>query len=233
MKWSKCWGVKMSDYILSLNEVSIGYEDELIHSINLKVEPKDIIAIVGPSGLGKTTLLRVIAGLITQLDGAITWNKVPKRGGIGYIPQRLGLVRHASVFHNVDLGARAGSKPTWNFFKWSKERSINVKQAIEEMGLSEKTYQPIRKLSGGQQRRVATARTLAQKPKLILADEFLSELDQDNVNNIISIFKLYIENNDAAMILVEHDIERAKKISTKILEIKDGQLRPLSSEVAK
>jgi ABC-type phosphate/phosphonate transport system ATPase subunit len=88
-------------------------------------------------------------------------------------------------------------------------------------------------LSGGQQRRVATARTLAQKPRLILADEFLSELDQDNVNNIIDVFKSYIEENDAAMILVEHDIERAKKMSTRIIEIKDNQLRIFSPEVIK
>ena len=223
----------MSEYILSLKNVSIGYEDELIHSIDLDVQPKEIIAIVGPSGLGKTTLLRVIAGLITQLNGQITWKKVPKRGGIGYIPQRLGLVRHASVFHNVDLGARAGSNPMFNLFRWSKERSENVKQAIELLGLSEKIYQPIRKLSGGQQRRVATARTLAQKPRLILADEFLSELDQDNVNNIIDVFTSYIEENDAAMILVEHDIERAKKMSTRIIEIKDNQLRIFSPEVVK
>ena len=223
----------MSEYILSLKNVSIGYEEELIHSIDLDVEPKEIIAIVGPSGLGKTTLLRVIAGLITQLNGQITWKKVPKRGGIGYIPQRLGLVRHASVFHNVDLGARAGSNPMFNLFRWSKERSENVKQAIDLLGLSDKIYQPIRKLSGGQQRRVATARTLAQKPRLILADEFLSELDQDNVNNIIDVFTSYIEENDAAMILVEHDIERAKKMSTRIIEIKDNQLRIFSPEVEK
>lgn len=223
----------MPESILSLKNLTIGYEDELIHSIDLQVETGDIIAIVGPSGLGKTTLLRVIAGLITPLNGEITWRKIPKRGGIGYIPQRLGLVRHASVFHNVDLGARAGSTPRWNFFRWSKERSIDVKKAIKQMGISDKMYQPIRKLSGGQQRRVATARTLAQKPKLILADEFLSELDQDNVKNIINVFKLYIQNNEAAMILVEHDIERAKKISTKILEIKDSQLRIFSSEVEK
>jgi ABC-type lipoprotein export system ATPase subunit len=88
-------------------------------------------------------------------------------------------------------------------------------------------------LSGGQQRRVATARTLAQKPRLILADEFLSELDQDNVNNIIEVFKSYIDENGAAMILVEHDIERAKKLSTKILEIKDRQLTIFSPEVIK
>ncbi len=223
----------MPESILSLKNLTIGYEEELIHSIDLEVESGDIIAIVGPSGLGKTTLLRVIAGLITPLNGEITWRKIPKRGGIGYIPQRLGLVRHASVFHNVDLGARAGSTPSWNLFKWSKQRSIDVKKAIKLMGISDKIYQPIRKLSGGQQRRVATARTLAQKPRLILADEFLSELDQDNVNNIIDVFTSYIEENDAAMILVEHDIERAKKMSTRIIEIKDNQLRIFSPEVEK
>ena len=92
------------------------------------------------------------------------------------------------------------------------------------MGLEEKTYQTISKLSGGQQRRVATARTLAQRPKLILADEFLSELDNENVDHIIEIFKSYVEHSGAAMILVEHDIERAKRISNRVLMIRDFQL---------
>ena len=220
----------MSEYILSLQNVSVGYEDELIHSINLDVEPKEIIAIVGPSGLGKTTLLRVIAGLITQLNGQITWKKVPKRGGIGYIPQRLGLVRHASVFHNVDLGARAGSNPMLNLFKWSKERSENVKQAIDQLGLSDKIYQPIRKLSGGQQRRVATARTLAQKPRLILADEFLSELDQETIDMVLGEVNNFVKSSNAALLVVEHDISRAKMMADRLLVIDDGRINPFITE---
>ncbi len=216
----------MSKSILSINQLSIGYKDELIHSIDLEVKKGEIIAIIGPSGLGKTTLLRAIAGLITPISGSIIRN-VAKRGGIGYIPQKLGLVRHASVYHNVDLGARAGTPlfdESGGFRDWAKRRSRFVNDAIKEMGLEEKTYQTISKLSGGQQRRVATARTLAQRPKLILGDEFLSELDNENVDNIIEIFKSYIEHSGAAMILVEHDIERAKRISNRVLMIRDFQL---------
>ncbi len=94
------------------------------------------------------------------------------------------------------------------------------------MGISEKIREPVRRLSGGQQRRVATARTLAQRPKLILADEFLSELDDDNITVVLDAVKAYIENSGAAMILVEHDINRAKQISDRMLVIDDGRLNP-------
>jgi energy-coupling factor transporter ATP-binding protein EcfA2 len=92
------------------------------------------------------------------------------------------------------------------------------------MGLSDKMKEPVRRLSGGQQRRVATARTLAQRPKLILADEFLSELDEDNISIVLDAVKEYMEDGKSAMVIVEHNIQRAIEISTHLLQIKDGKL---------
>lgn len=212
-----------SELILSVENLAVGYDEELISEINLEINAGDVIAVVGPSGIGKTTLLRTIAGLVKPISGDIFCN-APKRGGIGYIPQKLGLVRHTSVYHNVDLGARSGSRLFSEPKTWFKRRSERVTTAVERMGLSDKMKEPVRRLSGGQQRRVATARTLAQRPKLILADEFLSELDEDNISIVLDAVKEYMEDGKSAMVIVEHNIQRAIEISTHLLQIKDGKL---------
>ena len=191
----------------------------------MKITPGKITSIIGPSGIGKTTLLRTLSGLVMPLSGSIECN-VPRRGGLGYIPQRLGLVRHTSVYHNVDLGARAGTRFLSEPKTWLKRRNDRVLSAIETMGLSDKIDEPIRRLSGGQQRRVATARTLAQQPGLILADEFLSELDDSNISLVINAVKEYLLESKSAMIVVEHNVQRAVEISDEVLQISDGKLRP-------
>lgn len=212
-----------SELVLSVKKLSVGYEEELISGIDLEITSGDIIAVVGPSGIGKTTLLRTIAGLIQPLFGEISCN-APRRGGIGYIPQKLGLVRHTSVYHNVDLGARAGTPFRIDPRTWFKRRNTRVVNAVERMGLSDKLDEPVRRLSGGQQRRVATARTLAQRPNLILADEFLSELDDENISIVIEAVKEYMSDSDSALILVEHNIRRASELSDRLLQVKDGKL---------
>ena len=104
--------------------------------------------------------------------------------------------------------------------------------AIEAMGLEEKKNEPIKRLSGGQQRRVATARTLAQRPKLILADEFLSELDEETSDRVVNSVLEYVRSSNASMILVEHDISRAKEISDRLLVIDDGRLNPFITDTS-
>lgn len=213
------------NFILTTKDLVIGYDEPLISDLNLKIIPGKITSIIGPSGIGKTTLLRTLSGLVMPLSGSIECN-VPRRGGLGYIPQRLGLVRHTSVYHNVDLGARAGTRFLSEPKTWLKRRNDRVLSAIETMGLSDKIDEPIRRLSGGQQRRVATARTLAQQPGLILADEFLSELDDSNISLVINAVKEYLLESKSAMIVVEHNVHRAVEISDEVLQISDGKLRP-------
>ena len=212
--------------LLVLKDVAIGYDSSasLVNIPNLEVLPGEIVAIAGPSGIGKSTLLRTIAGLVSPISGQLevcgtTLPEAPPRGHLGYIPQKLGLVRHSSVRHNVELGARAGVESR-------KERQQRSTDAIDIMGLSEKSTEPIRRLSGGQQRRVATARTLAQRPKLILADEFLSELDEETLTSVLQAVTNYVRESKAALIVVEHDISRAKMMADKLLVIDDGRINP-------
>ena len=135
----------------------------------------------------------------------------------------------------MDQGARAGTNiigPTVSaslpeaWLAVRKERQDRSIRAIEEMKLTEKSREPIRRLSGGQQRRVATARTLAQRPRLILADEFLSELDEETLSSVLEAVTNYVKESNASMIVVEHDIARAKMMADKLLIIDDGRMNP-------
>ena len=216
--------------VVRISNLEVGFQNQPLLSIeSLTVNTGEVLAITGPSGIGKTSLLKTIAGLLTPLSGLIqvceaTSPQKPPRGTIGYIPQKLGLVRHSSVWANVMLGSRAG-----NTKSRSREQSTN---AIQAMGLEEKRNEPIKRLSGGQQRRVAIARTLAQRPKLILADEFLSELDEETSDRVVKAVMQYVGTSGAAMVLVEHDISRAREISDRLLVIDDGRLNPFITDTS-
>ena len=256
----------MTQTLLELQGLSVGYSNPLIEDINLSVKSGEVIAIVGPSGIGKTTLLRTISGLVRPLRGKTLMN-VEKRGGLGYIPQKLGLVRHASVEHNIALGAMSSSKTLQqlslyrtagivvfvsslfaSFFQmpfstlllffsglivfistiisqWTLnlEKQTTVWESMKAVQLTEKRYEPVRRLSGGQQRRVATARTLAQSPSLIIADEFLSELDEDNVEIVIQAIMKLIKQG-SSLVMVEHNLQRAKKLANRIWIVSDGEI---------
>lgn len=217
--------------VVSIRDLKIGFHisSPLLFIENFEVFAGEVISITGPSGIGKTSLLRTIAGLMKPISGSVqvcgaTLPNRPERGMIGYIPQRLGLVRHSSVFANVMLGSKAGNP--------RKTARKHANDSIEALGLIEKRNEPIKRLSGGQQRRVATARTLAQRPKLILADEFLSELDEETSDRVVNSVIEYVRSTDSSMILVEHDITRAKEISDRLLVIDDGRLNPFLSNTS-
>ena len=210
--------------MIQLRNLNIGYTKSLVKDITAQIYPGDRIAIIGPSGIGKTTLLRTIAGLIAPLSGEIN-NNCSGRGDIGYIPQKLGLVRHSSAKSNVMLGARTRkSRLHLPFLGLGVELNKQVDQLLQKLGISEISGEPVRILSGGQQRRVAIARALIQKPKLIVADEFLGELDADNIDSIIDILETQLSEINATLVMVEHQENIARSLATRIWRIVDNQI---------
>ena len=209
--------------LLVLENLSIGYNAVLASEISARINSGEVIAVLGPSGVGKTTLVRTIAGLIEPIGGRVDLH-VDRRGGLGYIPQKLGLVRHASVYHNVNLGARA-SLPVLQGD--SMERKKRVNSALIALGIEEKTAEPVRRLSGGQLRRVATARALAQRPSLLLADEFLSELVHNTVDVVIAAVKEMLDAG-TSMVMVEHHEENVALLATRVWLIEDEKFYDFS-----
>ena len=197
-------------------DLKIGYSPDFILAKinNLEIVQGDIVSIVGESGIGKATLLKNIAHLVNPISGILKvfdTEKTPDRGMIGYIPQKLGLINHETVYFNVLEGAVCNQSIFRSITGFHEEKVIDkVKEAIELMDLSDKIDEPVKRLSGGQLRRVAIARTIAQGPKLILADEFLSELDDKTVEYVWMAMLDYVESNNITLVIVEHNLERAR-----------------------
>jgi ABC-type phosphate/phosphonate transport system ATPase subunit len=192
---------------VTLRDLSVGYDEPLVSNINMSIQQGD-----------------TIAGLIRPLSGEI-FHDFPNRGGIGYIPQRLGLVRHSSVRSNIALGARTRRSkwyPSW--FPLDSSLKQDIDDAMKALKIEDIADEPVRILSGGQQRRVAIARTLVQRPRIILADEFLGELDKENVKSIIAATKEIVDEIGATFILIEHHEERAIEIADRIWRITDNKL---------
>jgi len=206
----------MARHVLA-NNLSIGYSSEqvLAEIADFQIEAGDVVSIIGESGIGKTTFLKTIANLVKPLGGNLTvFGKSPQRirGRIGYIPQKLGLLRHDTVYGNVLQGAICHESIWRSVFGFHDPKVIDkVNETIEIMNLKDKINEPVKRLSGGQQRRVAIARTIAQNPKIILADEFLSELDDETANNVWSVMLEYVKANSITLLIVEHNLERARQ----------------------
>ena len=223
--------------IFHIAYLKLGYSPDAILSEinNLQIEKGDIVSIIGKSGIGKTTFLKNIAHLVNPISGTLKVfdsDKAPNRGVIGYIPQKLGLIKHETVYSNVLEGAICNESILRAISGFHEEKVIDkVKEAIKLMDLSDKIDEPVKRLSGGQQRRVAIARTMAQGPKLILADEFLSELDDKTIENVWNTMVDYVKSNNITLVIVEHNLERAKLAKRCFKLEKDNEDYSILSEV--
>ena len=206
--------------MLELKNISKRFgEKQIISDLNLKVPDKQILAIVGPSGGGKTTLLRMLAGLETIDSGDIIYNgeelpldELEKRNLLGFVFQDFQLFPHLTVLENLTLSPIK----TKNVAKEDAEKkAISL---LTRLGLAEHVNAYPYSLSGGQKQRVALARAMMIDPEIIGYDEPTSALDPELR---LEVEKLILQNRELGMtqIVVTHDLQFAENIADTILKV--------------
>lgn len=213
---------------------------KILIDLDLTIKRGSIISIIGPSGIGKSTLLRCIKGLEKidngeiKIDGKIAiqpnlndWIRSKLKisaqtenifDKIGYVFQDLYLFSNFTVYENIDLPLKIIRKTP------KANRGEIIRDLLNMMELSDKADSYPTSLSGGQQQRIAIARTLAMNPEAILFDEPTSALDNELKAKAFKLIKNLAKQKNIAIVIVTHETELAKKYSDSVYELKNGKL---------
>ena len=206
--------------MLELKNISKKFKDkDILSNFNLKVEENKILAIVGPSGGGKTTLLRMLAGLESIDSGEIIFNgenlplnELEKRNLLGFVFQDFQLFPHMTVLENLVIS------PIQTMGIKKDEAEAKAIKLLEQLGLENHCNSYPHSLSGGQKQRVALARAMMIEPKIIGYDEPTSALDPELR---LEVEKLILQNKKLGVtqIVVTHDLQFAENIADDILKV--------------
>jgi spermidine/putrescine ABC transporter ATP-binding subunit len=217
----------MDNNILELKNLYKYFGDvKAVDGISISIKKGELVSFIGPSGCGKTTLLRIIGGFHAQdsgeilLDGKTVDHLPPNKRSTGMVFQNYALFPHMTVFDNVAYGLKQQKVP-------KAERKERVKQALAQVQLEGYDNRKPSELSGGQQQRVAIARCLVLKPKVLLLDEPLSNLDANLRNDMREEIRRLKEELDLTIIFVTHDQEEALSISDRIAVLNNGVIQQL------
>ena len=207
-------------------------ESYLTISTNISLEPDKIYAVVGPSGAGKSTFLNLISGFASISSGSIIWNGQeisnlpPAKRNVSILFQDNNLFPHLSVWRNLALAVT-------HWPKISRDNEEKLKAVMSEVGILGLENRKPSQLSGGQQSRVALARVLLQKNKILLLDEPFSALGPSLKDQMLELIKKIAKNKKLLVLMVTHEPADAKKVASQTLVVKDKKVHPpLSTEKA-
>ncbi len=210
----------------------------VLNGVSISVDRGEKVAVLGPSGAGKTTLFRTINGFVPIRSGSITVDGISVRGlhgkrlrrlrrHIAVVSQRHDLVDRLRVHQNVMAGAlgRWSSLHALRFLVWPKADELaEAENALRRVGIAHKLRERTSEISGGEHQRVAIARALVQQPTLLLADEPIASLDPDLSHQILSLLCSLAEENGFALLCSLHQQEYAYKYFDRVIRIENGLL---------
>lgn len=195
----------------------------LLKGITFEVQEGELVCLLGSSGSGKSTMLRIIAGLEEPKSGNIFWNgadftqKPTHERGFGLMFQDYALFPHRSVSENIAFGLRmAGNSKT--------EIDSLVEKALSSIRMQDFANRPVTELSGGEQQRVALARALAPDPHLLMLDEPLGALDHNLRTELLKDLRKRLHESQKPVIYVTHDQEEAFALADRLLLLHAGKL---------
>jgi len=216
--------------IVQLTNASFGYADRrVVQDASLAVWPGEVVAVLGPNGSGKSTLVRGLLGLTDQLGGRVRLfgqdrGDFEDHARLGYVPQRhtLSASVRATVAEIVAVG-RLPHHRWWRPVVRSARDADTIAQALEVVGLSDRSDADVSTLSGGQQRRVLIARALASQPDVLLMDEPTAGVDAAN-QEVLAEVLARLAARGTTMIIVTHELEALADVVSRILVVRAGRL---------
>ena len=189
---------------------------EALSDVNFEIQEKDFIGLIGPNGGGKSTLLKIILGLLTPDKGKITvFGKKPKesRAKIGYVPQYSQIdLSYPITVNEVIISGLLGYKKIGSRFK--PEEKKKTEEILERMNLTDLKNKAIGELSGGQRQRVFLARALVREPKLLLLDEPTNNVDRESGEGLYTLLNEL--NKEITIIIVSHDVSVVSKYVNRV-----------------
>jgi phosphonate transport system ATP-binding protein len=217
---------------LRLENIFFSYDGRspVLRGISLSVPCGARVAIMGPSGSGKTTLLRVAAGLLKPQRGMVqvfgeSYPLKAARPYIGYIPQNLGLVGNQSVLTNVLMGALPHVGTFQSLLGRFPDTVLGAAvKAMELVGIEHLRNRRVWELSGGERQRVAIARALVQRPRLLLADEMVSDLDYVMAREIMEVITGLAREMGITLVMVHHDLDLVRQYSDTVYLVNYGRV---------
>jgi polar amino acid transport system ATP-binding protein len=205
--------------------------NEVLKGIDLRVQPGEVIAIIGKSGSGKSTLLRCINGLEEFQSGSLTVDGKPLlhdnaaamrelRQHVGMVFQSFNLFPHLTVGRNIMLAPGLVKKQD------AAANEARARQLLERVGLAEKFEAFGDQLSGGQQQRVAIARALAMQPAVLLCDEITSALDPELVGEVLRVVES-LADEGMTLLMVTHEMSFARKVADRVIFMHQGRVHEI------
>jgi putative ABC transport system ATP-binding protein len=224
----------MSKIVLKTENVSKTYpfgksSVQALNNLNLQVSSGEFVAIMGPSGSGKTTLLNVLGCIDKPTSGSVILDGVKveelpesdlykiRRDKIGFVFQTYNLLPYLNARENVEL-------PMECFAESKGKRGRRASELLEMVGLSGREKHRPQRLSAGEQQRVAVARSLANDPAIILADEPTGNLDTRNSQELVKLLANLSTNHGTTIVMVTHDIQMASQ-TERVLLLNDGKIK--------
>jgi len=216
--------------MITIKNVSKRYKDGnlALENISLTVEDGEFVYIVGKTGAGKSTLIKLLdgeevptKGLVKVNDinvGKLWWSRVPKyRRTIGVVYQDFKLLPEKTVFENVAFALEVVDMPT-------KQLRVRVRQVLKLVGLSDKAQSKPKNLSGGQIQRCAIARAIANNPKLLIADEPTGNLDPETSEGIMQVLEAINIQEHTTIVMVTHNTEIIKKHPRRVVQLESAHI---------